>query len=270
MAVNSNMGFAGSMPENYDRYLGPVHFEPFADDLAKRVAATQPRGAVLEIACGTGIVTKRLRASLPASIRLVATDLSQAMLDYARAKLADASIQWQQADAMALPFEPASFGAVTCGFGVMFVPDKPAAFRESRRVLARGGAFVFNVWDGFDGNECSRIVFETMRTLLTKKQPEFLKIPFAFNDRDLIRRLLASEKFEAIEIEPVTINASCPTARDFAVGVLRGTPAGNEIQQEGIPFDDAVDTVGAALARALGDKPLRIERRALVVTARAA
>lgn len=270
MSTNTSMSFAGSMPENYDRYLGPVHFEPFADDLSKRVAAARPQGAVLEIACGTGIVTKRLRAGLPASVRLVATDLSQAMLDYARAKLADASIEWRQADATALPFEPASFGAVTCGFGVMFVPDKPLAFREARRVLARGGAFVFNVWDGFDGNECSRIVFETMRTLLTKKQPEFLKIPFGFNDRDLIRRLLAGEKFDPIEIEPVTIKTTCPTARDFAVGVLRGTPAGNEIEQQGIPFDEAVDTVGVAVARALGDKPLRADRRALVVTARAA
>jgi ubiquinone/menaquinone biosynthesis C-methylase UbiE len=270
MSANGKVGFTGSMPENYDRYLGPVHFEPFADDLSKRVAAARPQEAVLEIACGTGIVTKRLRAGLPASVRLVATDLSQAMLDYASAKLADTSIQWQQADATALPFEAGSFGAVACGFGVMFVPDKPLAFREARRVLARGGTFVFNVWDGFEGNECSRIVFETMRTLLTKKQPEFLKIPFAFNDGDLIRQLLAREKFDAIEIKPVTIHASCPTARDFAIGVLRGTPAGNEIQQEGIPFDEAVDTVGVALARALGDKPLRIERRALVVKARAA
>lgn len=270
MADKPSVAFVGSMPENYDRYLGPAHFVPFADDLAGRVASARPRGAVLEIACGTGIVTKRLRERLPSSVRLVATDLSQPMLDYARAKLAAAPVEWQQADAMALPFEDSSFGAVVCGFGVMFVPDKSVAFREARRVLTTGGSFVFNVWDGFEGNECSRIVFETIRTFFGGQEPEFLKIPFGFNDHNLIRRLLAAERFDGIEIDPVTIKASSPTARDFATGVIRGTPAGHEINQRGIPFDDVVEALAGALARALGDKPFRADRRALVVTARAA
>jgi len=189
MAANTHARFVGSIPENYDRYLGPAHFEPFANDLAGRVAAARPQGAVLEIACGTGIVTKQLRARLPSTVRLVATDLNQPMLDHARAKLADASIEWQQADAMALPFEASSFGAVACGFGVMFMPDKSLAFRESRRVLITGGAFVFNVWDGFEGNECSRVAFDAIRTFFGGDAPAFMKIPFGFNDRDLIRRL---------------------------------------------------------------------------------
>lgn len=270
MAENTHAQFTGSIPENYDRYLGPVHFEPFADDLVSRVTATHPQGAVLEIACGTGIVTKKLRARLPLSVKLVATDLNQPMLDYARAKLADPSIEWQKADAMALPFEASSFGAAVCGFGVMFVPDKPVAFRESRRVLAAGGAFVFNVWDGFEGNECSRIANGTIRTFLGGDEPEFMKIPFGFNDRALIRRLLAGQGFDRIEIEPVTIKSCSPTARDFAIGVIRGTPASHEIQQRGIPLDEVVEAVAVALARAFGDAPFRTDRRALVITARAA
>jgi len=270
MADKTNTGFTGSMPENYDRYLGPAHFEPFADDLAGRVVAACPQSAVLEIACGTGIVTKRLREHLPSSVRLVATDLSQPMLDYARAKLVDAAVEWKQADAMALPFEDSSFDAVTCGFGVMFVPDKPVAFREARRVLTGGGTFVFNVWDGFEGNECSRIANETIRVFLGGDEPGFLKIPFGFNDRALIRRMLADGGFGRTEIEPVTIQSVCPTAREFAVGVIRGTPAGNEILQRGIPSDDVVEALGAALARAFGDRPFRADRRALVVTAHAA
>jgi SAM-dependent methyltransferase len=270
MAEDRHASFTGSIPENYDRYLGPAHFEPFADDLAGRVAATRPQGAVLETACGTGIVTKRLRSMLPSSVRLVATDLSQPMLDYARAKLADDSIVWQKADAMALPFEASSFGAVACGFGVMFVPDKAAAFRETRRVLSTGGRFVFNVWDGLEGNECNRVAQGAICTFLGGEPPAFFKIPFGFNDRDLIRRLLADAGFEGIEIEPVTIKTSTRTARDYATGIIRGTPAGHEIQQRGISFDEVIEAVGAALARSFGDRPFCADRRVLVVAARAA
>lgn len=270
MAESTHARFTGSMPGNYDRYLGPAHFEPFAEDLAGRVVAARPQGAVLEIACGTGIVTKQLRARLPSPVKLVATDLNQPMLDHARKKLADASIEWWTADAMALPFEPRSFGAVVCGFGVMFMPDKSLAFRECRRVLATGGTFVFNVWDGFEGNECSRIVHETIRATLGGDAPGFMRIPFGFNDQALIRRLLAAEGFEIVGIEPVTIQTHSPSTRDYATGVIRGTPAAHEIEQRGIPLDGVVEAVAAALARAFGDHPFRADRRALVITARAA
>jgi ubiquinone/menaquinone biosynthesis C-methylase UbiE len=93
MADKSTASFVGSIPENYDRYLVPTQFGPFADDLASRVAGSGPRGAVLEIACGTGALTQRLRSRLPASSRLVATDLNQPMLDYARNKLGDRNVE---------------------------------------------------------------------------------------------------------------------------------------------------------------------------------
>jgi ubiquinone/menaquinone biosynthesis C-methylase UbiE len=268
MADNSNTRFVGSIPENYDRYLGPAHFVPFAEDLAQRLADARPQGAVLEIACGTGILTKALRARFPAPARLVATDLNQPMLDYARARLADGSIEWKQADAMALPFDEASFGAAACGFGVMFVPDKSVAFREARRVLAPGGILAFNVWDGLEANTSTRVAQETVCTFFGGHEPEFFKIPFGFNDRDLIRRLLAGQGFERIEFEQVTLASSSPSARDYATGVIRGTPASHEIQQRGILLEEVIDAVAAALARECGDKPCRSSRRALVVTAR--
>ncbi len=270
MADKSAASFVGSIPENYDRYLGPVQFVPYAEDLSKRVADAHPQGAVLEIACGTGILTKALRVRFPAPARLVATDLNQPMLDYARAKLADISIEWKQADAMALPFDKASFGAAACGFGVMFVPDKAVAFREARRVLASGGTFAFNVWDGLDDNASTRVAQETICTFFGGHEPEFFKIPFGFNDPDLIRRLLTGQGFDQVEFEQVTIATSSPSARDYATGVIRGTPASHEIQQRGISLDEVVEAVTAALARECGDNPCRSSRRALVVTARAA
>ncbi len=269
MGENTAASFTGSIPENYDRYIGKIVFEPFAEDLARRVAAARPRQAVLETACGTGIVTKRLREELPSSIRLVATDLNQAMIDFARAKLGDEAIEWQKADATALPYEASSFAAVACAFGVMFIPDKAAAFREARRVLVAGGCFAFNVWDVLDTNVSVRIAQDTMCRFFGH-EPEFFKIPFGFNDRDVIRAMLSAQGFADIAIDTVTIKVSCDSARDMATGSIRGTPASHEIERHGIPLEAVVDAVAAALAREFGDRPCRTERRALVVTARAA
>jgi ubiquinone/menaquinone biosynthesis C-methylase UbiE len=144
--------FVGSIPEIYDEHLGPLLFEHYAADLAARV--TVPVGSrVLELACGTGIATDRLRAALPDEVAIVATDLNEAMLDLARNKRGNlANVQYQVVDALDLPFEDGSFDAVVCQFGVMFFPDKAACAREAARALKPGGAYTFNVWDSLDRN----------------------------------------------------------------------------------------------------------------------
>ncbi len=150
--VDTSANFSGSVPEYYDSCLGPAWFDAFAVDLAQRLPA-KPPGDVLEIACGTGLLTRRVRERLDPTVRLVATDLSKAMLDYARGKLSDSKgIEWREADAVNLPFGDCEFGAVVCAFGVMFVPDKKAVFREACRVLEEGGILLFNVWDSIDEN----------------------------------------------------------------------------------------------------------------------
>jgi ubiquinone/menaquinone biosynthesis C-methylase UbiE len=86
---------------------------------------------VLEVACGTGLVTRRLREHMDPARRLFASDISKAMLDYARKKLIHCEgIEWREADAASLPFDAGEFSAVVCAFGVMFVPDKRAVFRD--------------------------------------------------------------------------------------------------------------------------------------------
>jgi ubiquinone/menaquinone biosynthesis C-methylase UbiE len=139
-------GFAGSIPQIYEQYLVPLIFAPYAVDIASRVEALRP-GRVLEIAAGTGVVTRELARTLPASTTIVATDLNQPMLDQAIARGTSRPVEFRASDAMHLPFDDASFDAVVCQFGVMFFPDKPAALQEARRVLRPGGAFVFNAWD---------------------------------------------------------------------------------------------------------------------------
>jgi len=127
--------FAGSIPENYDRYLVPLIFESFAQDIAQRVAALSP-STVLETAAGSGVVTRALAPRLSPDASYVVTDLNQPMLDYAAMRqAADNRISWRKADALALPFEDAAFDLVCCQFGVMFFPDRQAGYREAKRVL---------------------------------------------------------------------------------------------------------------------------------------
>src|SRR5262245_40396331 len=136
-----NVDFSGSIPEFYDEHLGPVIFAPYAEDLAKRVARRVKSGRLLEIACGTGVLTRRLDAALKKAVEIVATDLNADMVARARSKApASKRIEWRTADAASLPFPDGSFDAVVCQFGLMFVPDKAAAFREARRVLREGGS----------------------------------------------------------------------------------------------------------------------------------
>ena len=148
----SGMGreFAGSMPEFYDRFLVPLMFAPFARHMAKCLDGT-PAGDLLEIAAGTGIVTRELTRTLPGTVHITATDINPAMVERARTHAGMDRVVWREADAAALPFPDQAFDKVVCQFGVMFFPDKQAAFREIRRVLRPRGEFLFNVWGRHDG-----------------------------------------------------------------------------------------------------------------------
>ena len=132
--VAPSAGFTG--PRHYDEALGPVQFDPFARALVERVPRGF-RGPVLELACGTGIVTRRLRARIDPGARLVATDLAPAMIEYARSRDPAGAVEWREADAMRMPFEDATFDLVACGFGVMFFPDPAAGLREARMACVR-------------------------------------------------------------------------------------------------------------------------------------
>jgi ubiquinone/menaquinone biosynthesis C-methylase UbiE len=265
----ANARFVGTIPELYDRHLAPVIFEPYAADLARRVAAATA-APVLEVACGTGILTQQLRAQLSPTVRLVATDLNQPMIDYARSKLgALAPIDWRPADAAALPFPSASFGALACQFGLMFVPDKEAAFREARRVLAKDGLFAFNVWAGFEHNPFGRIAHETIGRFFSVDPPNFYQVPFGFHDPDVLRRFLDANDFGQVEVEWITLEARSLCAKSLAVGLIKGNPVSIAIQGREVALDPIVDALETALARVGGDHPFRSTMRALVVTARA-
>lgn len=265
----ANARFLGTIPALYDRHLGPVIFEPYAADLARRVRVAES-AQVLEVACGTGILTRRLRDRLPPSVRFLATDLNQPMIDYARSKPgAPEAVDWRTADAASLPFDSASFAALACQFGLMFVPDKQAAFREARRVLVQDGLFVFNVWAGLEHNPFGRIAHETIASFFSQDPPNFYEVPFGFHDADELKRLLDANDFGQVAMDLVTFEARSPFARSFALGLVKGNPVSIAIQERGVMLDPIVDALEAALARVGGDHPFESTMRALVVTARA-
>jgi len=217
--VDTKSNFTGSIPEYYDRCLARAWFDGFASDLARRLPV-RPSGDVLEIACGTGLLTRHVRDRLDPALGLVATDLSPAMLDYARRKLGDArGIAWREADAAKLPFRDCEFGAIVCGFGFMFVPDKDAAFSEARRVLEDGGLLLFNVWQGLDQNPHVRASAEIVEGLFPGDPEMRFRAPYEMGDPALLRRLLDRARFGEVRIEKKAVPIDGASARTIATGV---------------------------------------------------
>ena len=262
--MDRNVRFRGTIPENYDRYLGPVIFEPFADDLASRLGAGQYQ-SVLEIACGTGIVTRRLRDMLVSGTEITATDLNSDMFEFAKRKFKkNEKVRWQRADASALPFSANSFDAAVCQFGLMFVPDKAAAIRESCRVLRRGGIFLFNVWDSFEANPFAQIAHSTIASFFDRDPPKFYEIPFSLHDSRVIHKLLQNAGFEKIKSFQETKRCRSLSAREFATGLVRGNPVGDEAQERGVNPEELIDAVAKRLAERFGTGPTEGTMRAII------
>lgn len=267
--IQPSADFGGSIPQDYDRCLGPAWFEAFGAELVRRLPADEA-GDVLEIACGTGIVTHQLRERLPRVRKLVASDISKSMLDYARGKLAALQgIEWREADACALPFGDAQFGAVVCAFGLMFVPDKVAAFKEVHRVLQPGGLFLFDVWDRIENVPAAAINAKVLEDLFPGDAQVRFPAPYLMHDQMLLRELLRDTGFEEECIEDKTIPVDGISARTIATGQIRGTPRSALIEQRGVSLDTAIDKVTAALAQAGGADPWRGTATAVFVQARA-
>lgn len=189
--------FHGSIPDLYDRFLVPLIFEPYADDLARRVAS-RPAGRVLEVAAGTGVATRALASALPQHVAIVASDLNQPMLDHASRIGTKRPVEWRQADVMTLPFDDETFDAVVCQFGVMFFPDKSAAYSEIRRVLKPRGRFIFSVWDRIEENEFADVVTTSLEALFPHDPPRFLaRTPHGYCDVSEVTRDLVNGGFSA-------------------------------------------------------------------------
>jgi ubiquinone/menaquinone biosynthesis C-methylase UbiE len=261
--------FVGSVPATYDRYLGPILFHHYADDLAARLPVS--RGTrVLEVACGTGILTERLVRRLGGQGTVVATDLNEAMIAHAQARIPGVpGLEWRQADGTRLPFAGCSFEAVVCQFGLMFFPDKAAGVREAFRVLAPGGIYLFNVWGALERNAITRIAHDTIGTFFPVDPPQFYTVPFSLHDTAVVRGLLDAAGFAEVQLETVEKVGQSPSAVDAATGLVEGNPVLESIVER---RPEALPDIKAAVARnvaaKLGDHPVRCHLQAHVFSAR--
>jgi ubiquinone/menaquinone biosynthesis C-methylase UbiE len=257
--------FSGSVPAFYDQYLGPVLFEPYAADLVARL----PTGdglRVLEIACGTGIVTRRLVEARP-DAAIVATDLNESMTDYARAAVAAPGIAWQQADAQALEFDDGSFDVVVCQFGFMFLPDKVQGYREARRVLRSEGVLLANVWHSMEANPAAGVIHATLAKLFPADPPRFMETPYGYHDAERIRADLVEAGWDDVKLEDVCIRGVGPSAADFASGFTLGSPLAHELAERGANPDEVARALTDALIPVGGEHPFKPLLAATVITA---
>lgn len=260
--------FVGSIPEAYDRFLVPLIFEPYARDLAERIARVEPQD-LLEVAAGTGVLTRAIASWLPAHTRIVATDLSQPMLNQAAAKQSHQDrITLRQADALALPFKDQEFDVVACQFGVMFFPDKIKGYRDARRVLKPRGHYFFSVWDRLSENEFPDAVSDALAALFPQNPPLFMaRVPHGYYEIDKIRAELIAAGFADISIETVDFKSRAASARDVAIAFCQGTPIRSEIETRAAPLDDATKAAADALARRFGNGTIEGRIRAHVISA---
>ena len=264
----SDKAFTGSIPKLYDTLLVPLIFQPYAEDLARRLDA-RPLKRILETAAGTGVVTRMLVSALPDRVEIVATDLNQAMVDQAIATGTRRPVEWRQADAMQLPFADGAFDAVVCQFGVMFFPDKPRAYAEARRVLRPGGVFIFNVWDRIEENDFPDTITTALAAVFPGDPPRFLaRTPHGYHDKVTIARDLAQGGFAATpEIVTVAAVSRAESARIPAIAFCQGTPLRNEIEaRDASRLEAATEVAARAIARRFGDGPVEGRIRAHVVS----
>ncbi|SNT35345.1 Methyltransferase domain-containing protein [Noviherbaspirillum humi] len=246
--------FAGSIPKLYDQYLVPLIFAPYALDLAHRLRK-RPMRRLLEVAAGTGAVTRALDEALPPDVSMTITDLNQAMLDQAAASGTARKVEWRQADALDLPFGDAGFDVVVCQFGAMFFPDKERAYAEAWRVLNPDGLLLFNVWDRIEENEFACTITEALAALFPEDPPRFLaRTPHGYADPGVIARDLKAAGVDApARIDTVAARSRAASPEMPAIAYCQGTPLRSEIEAFGPDrLAEATAACKDALARRFG------------------
>lgn len=256
--------FSGPIPGHYEEFLGPLFFEPYAIEVASRIDPPRVQVA-LELASGTGRVTRHLRKVLPTAARLVASDISPDMLSVAREKSGTANIEWEHIDAQELPFAEGSIDLVVCCFGYMFVPDKSKAFREAHRVLRPGGQLIFTTWDQLEANHASQVFRQLAKKYLPDPLPECYNLPFSMAEETTITGWLQEAGFSRIKVEKIAHSAVSPTAKEAAEGLTRGGVIYNEIMSRNPAWIEELRTsVEQELAKQFGRAPMTAPMSAVV------
>ena len=259
--------FVGSIPNSYHRGLGPVLFADWASEMARRGTAGAPKD-VLELAAGTGMVSRRLADGLPQDARLIVTDLNLPMLEVARGTLGgDPRVSFAEVDATALPFPDAAFDRVVCQFGVMFFPDRVAAYREARRVLRPGGTYLMSTWGPSAANPFSEVVQGIVTRFFPADPPGFYRVPFSCGDPAEVRRDLEAAGWRQVEHQALERIKAVADPAAFSRALIYGNPLILEIRQRGgVDPDELVEAVLTGLVARFGSDPMNLPQQVSMFT----
>ena len=261
------IAFSGKIPANYDSFLGPMFFEPFALDMADRISQLSASN-ILELASGTGRLTKLLTAVTGKDAVITASDINPAMVNYGKEKVNDHKVKWMEVDAVTLPFKDHSFDSVVVQFGVMFYSDRIKAFKEAWRVLRPGGTFLFNCWDEIKNNPMPSIVNETLVHFFPADTPAFYSVPFSYYDEKIITSDLLKSGFENIKIELISLTGHSKSAKDAAKGLIEGTPTITAIEErDALLLQPILKDIEKKIEDKFGNSHLIVPLKARVVAA---
>ncbi|WIO73623.1 class I SAM-dependent methyltransferase [Porticoccaceae bacterium LTM1] len=251
---NQASQFIGSIPENYDKGLVPHIFDDFANDLVSLIVSHNPR-AVLELAAGTGVVTRKLRDALTEHSTIVATDLNPPMLNVAQAKFSpDEQVRFEEVDATLLPYQDDSFDLITCQFGVMFFPDKEASYIEAHRVLKSGGRYIFNTWGSWERNAFAELAHNAVSDFFPEDPPQFYKVPFSYHDMEAIQQSLLCCGFDDVQFHPTPKTVRILSADLLAKGLVFGNPLYDEIVNRNGSPEAVYQALKTMIENTLGDQ----------------
>lgn len=268
MAQEEAAGFVGDIPEDYDNNLGPNILVDFAAEMTRRAVRLRPR-SVLELAAGTGIVSRLLRDDLPAATNLTITDLNEPMLTLAKGKFSPGeNVAVEVADAENLPFADDRFDLAVCQFGVMFFPDKVGSYRQVRRVLQRRGRYLFNVWGPIAHNPFAAIASEVTASFFDDDPPAFFSVPFGYYDTKAIKAALAQAGFVGIRHQVKKIRKTVRDWSRFARGIVRGSPLIAEINaRASAPAGEIEAKLVDSYRRRFGHEPAKMPLEAIFFSA---
>jgi ubiquinone/menaquinone biosynthesis C-methylase UbiE len=265
--ADNNAEFTGSIPENYDKYLGPLIFEGYSIDIANRIQASVA-DKVLEIAAGTGLATHHIRKAIPTETEFVVTDLNEPMLEMAKEKVSSLkNTTFQIVDGQNLEFADQSFDRIVCQFGIMFFPDKQRGVNEAFRVLKPEGQYLFSVWDSFEHNPLIKLVADTLIELFPKDPPSFLDVPLGYYKIDEIKRILELAGFGEIEISILPRTMQINEISNIPQGFIMGNPLSLQIPEMGGNLEQVMASVTERIVAKFGDVPIEVPMQAIVIKA---
>ncbi|CAN5178145.1 methyltransferase domain-containing protein [soil metagenome] len=229
--------------QTYEEFFGPALFKPWTHVLLDR-ASPQPGERVLDVACGTGIVTRSIPQLVGPTGRVVGVDISPDMLAVARsvAKPPGAAIEWLEGNASELDLPDESFDLVLCQQGLQFFPDRAAAARGMHRVLVDGGRAVLAVWQALDRHAVLQAMFTAEARHLQLPVSE-LSTPFSLADETELRTLLRDAGFRDIEIEPRSLEVAFPSDRYIELTVRGGAAVIPALAKDESAFAELVKSV---------------------------